>query len=205
MGAAAAFKASFKSIPDALGDFMFQGVNAVIRGVGNMINAVVTRVNKFIGTLNGALAKLPEWAGGGSLQIGTLSEVKLDGVENPFEGAAEAASTAAIDAYQKQQGQTDFGNPSAELDAVAAKIDISAAAARSAAKAALSMATEPLSSLDKLREAMAGTGDEVDETSTSVTKLQNELDNLGADGGGGGSGAGGKAGKGAKGKSLKEN
>jgi|GEM_PF-1676470 len=199
-GAAEAVKASFSSIPGALGDFMFQAANSVIDGVEEMINAVVRRVNKFIGSLNNALAKLPAWAGGGSLSIGAVDEVSLGGVGNPFSGQADALRNAAQDAFAAEQGRSDFGNRSDELLKLSSGIDASAAAARTASSVFLDMATAPLSSLDGLQSSVEQTEDKVDDTSGAVRNLQEELEALG-DGGGSSGGGGGKA---KKGKSLKE-
>ncbi|AUR38349.1 putative phage tail tape measure protein (plasmid) [Phaeobacter piscinae] len=197
IGAAEAFKTAFQGIPQALGDFMFQAANSVIDGVEEMINAVVSRINKFISGLNSALAKLPSWAGGGSLSVGLVGEVRLGGVDNPFAGKAAGVGQAAQDAYDAAQGTSDFGGRTDRLEAVAAGIDTSAAAARAASDVFLDMATAPLTSIDALREAMQETEGDIDSTSEATTRLQQELDKLG-DGGGGG------AGKGKSGKSIKE-
>ncbi|UWR40246.1 phage tail tape measure protein [Phaeobacter inhibens] len=197
IGAAEAFKTAFQGIPQALGDFMFQAANSVIDGVEGMINAVVSRINKFISGLNSALAKLPSWAGGGSLSVGLVGEVNLGGVDNPFAGKAAGMGQAAQDAYDAAQGTSDFGGRADRLEAVASGIDTSAAAARAASDVLLDMATAPLTSIDALRDAMQETEGDIDSTSEATTRLQQELGKLG-DGGGGG------AGKGKSGKSIKE-
>ncbi|MFV1591156.1 phage tail tape measure protein [Phaeobacter sp. JH20_36] len=199
IGAAEAFKTAFQGIPHALGDFMFQAANSVIDGVEGMINAVVGRINKFISGLNSALAKLPSWAGGGSLSVGLVGEVYLGGVDNPFAGKAAGMGQAAQDAYDAAQGTSDFGGRANRLEALASGIDTSAAAARAASDVLLDMATAPLTSIDALREAMQETEGDIDSTSEATTRLQQELDKLGN----GGGGAGG-AGKGKSGKSIKE-
>ncbi|AUR01973.1 hypothetical protein [Phaeobacter inhibens] len=197
IGAAEAFKTAFQGIPHALGDFMFQAANSVIDGVEGMINAVVSRINKFISGLNSALAKLPSWAGGGSLSVGLVGEVNLGGVDNPFAGKAAGMGQAAQDAYDAAQGTSDFGGRADRLEALASGIDTSAAAARAASDVLLDMATAPLTSIDALREAMQETEGDIDSTSEATTRLQQELDKLGNGGGGG-------AGKGKSGKSIKE-
>ena len=198
-GAAAAFRASFKSIPGALGDFMFQAANSVVDGVEGMINAVVTRINTFISGLNSALDKLPAWAGGGSLSIGLVDEVDLGSIANPFAGKAEEMSRAAQEAYEAALGSTNFGDRSAELDELAAKIDVSAAAARSASAVFLDMATAPMQSIEALREAMQGTETDTDNAASAAENLKDKLDDLEDGPGGGGGGKGGK-GEGKKGQ-----
>lgn len=195
VGAAGAFKASFRAIPGALGDFMFQAANSVIDGVEGMINAVSRRINSFIQTLNDALALLPDWAGGGSLSIGLLGDVNLGDVNNPFQGQAEKVREAAQEAFAAAQGSSDFGKGGSQISALASDIETSAAAARTASKVFWNMATAPLDSVGALRDAMEETGGEVDATSDAVTRLQDELASLGD-----GEGATG----GGKGKSPKE-
>ncbi len=55
-GAFDAVKAIWGALPQAIGDFVFQAANGLIGGVESMLNAVVTRINSFIETLNSALA-----------------------------------------------------------------------------------------------------------------------------------------------------
>ena len=184
-GAAAAFRASFKSIPGALGDFMFQAANSVVDGVEGMINAVVIRINTFISGLNSALKKLPSWAGGGSLSIGLVDEVDLGSVSNPFAGKAEDMGRAAKEAYEAALGSTDFGDRSAELDELAAKIDVSAAAARSASAVFLDMATAPMQSIEALREAMQGAETDTNNAADAAENLKDLLEDLDERGGGG--------------------
>ncbi|UWR76628.1 phage tail tape measure protein [Phaeobacter inhibens] len=192
-GASAAFRTSFKSIPGALGDFMFQAANSVVDGVEGMINAVVTRINSFISGLNSALDKLPSWAGGGSLSIGLVDEVDLGSISNPFAGKAEEVGKAAQDAYEAALGSTNFDDRSAELDELAAKIDVSAAAARSASAVYLDMATAPMQSIEALREAMQGTEADTENAATAAKDLKDKLDDL--DSGPGGGNGGGNKGK----------
>lgn len=179
VGAAEAFKGAFKQIPGALGDFMFQAVNSVISGVESMINAVIRRVNNFVGSVNSLLAKLPSWAGGDTAKIGLVSEVDLGGVNNPFAGRAGSMGDAAIAAYNAAQGQADFSARTGQLRDLAKAADISAAAARTAGKVFLTFATEPLESVQALKDVLAETGDETDATTDAVAKLEGQLSKLG--------------------------
>lgn len=83
-------------LPSAIGDFAYQAANALIDGVEGMLNAVAARINGFIGTMNSALALLPEWATGeGGLKIGEVGTVDLGNIANPYEGAGDAIRDVA--------------------------------------------------------------------------------------------------------------
>lgn len=111
-GAFDGVKAIWGALPQAIGDFAYQAANGLIGGVEAMLNAVVSRVNRFIEGMNAALAMLPDWATGeGGLKIGTLEAVDLGGIANPFEGAATAAGSAAADAFRTAMGKTYVDTP----------------------------------------------------------------------------------------------
>lgn len=83
-------------LPDAIGDFAYKAANSLIDGVESMLNAVVKRVNDFIGKLNTALSYLPEWAtGADGISIGTVGDISLGDVGNPYAGGAAKATDAA--------------------------------------------------------------------------------------------------------------
>jgi hypothetical protein len=95
------------ALPQTIGDFAYQAANGLIDGVEAMLNAVVSRINRFIEGLNSALALLPDWAvGEGGARIGTLDPVDLGGVENPYAGAAAATGTAATEAFRAAMGRS---------------------------------------------------------------------------------------------------
>ena len=106
-GAFDAVKAIWGALPQAIGDFAYQAANGLIDGVESMLNAVVTRINTFIAGLNAALSLLPKWAtGDGGINIGVLPQVTLGGIDNPFEGAAAEAGSAAGKAFSDAMGKT---------------------------------------------------------------------------------------------------
>lgn len=106
------------SLPGAIGDFAYQAANSLIAGVESMLNAVVSRINSFIESLNAALALLPEWATGeGGVRIGTLDPVALGRIGNPFEGGAAAAGRAAAAAFEAALGRTYVQAPDLGLRA----------------------------------------------------------------------------------------
>ena len=101
-------------LPSAIGDFAYQAANSLISGVESMLNAVVQRINSFIGMLNNALSALPEWAvGEGGIKIGELGEIKFDRIDNPYAGAGKAikdvAGRIAAAATQTNEGLANAG------------------------------------------------------------------------------------------------
>jgi len=100
------------ALPQTIGDFAYQAANGLIDGVEAMLNAVVSRINRFIEGLNSALSLLPDWAvGEGGAQIGTLDPVDLGGIENPYAGAAAASGAAAADAFRAAMGRSYVDAP----------------------------------------------------------------------------------------------
>ncbi|NDW45376.1 phage tail tape measure C-terminal domain-containing protein [Ruegeria sp. PrR005] len=170
------------SLPGAIGDFAYQAANGLIGGVEAMLNGVVTRINSFIETLNAALALLPEWATGeGGVRIGTLDPVDLSRIENPFEGAATAAGTAAADAFSAALSRTYIAPPDLGLGAMAEDARARADAYREAAGMLTDAATRPLAAWQALKAAVTGSGTEAEtaltDAATSADALAAGLDN----------------------------
>lgn len=155
-----AIKAIWSMLPAAIGDMAFKAANALIAGVEAMLNGVVTRINRFIAGINSALSMLPEWAvGEGGVQIGELAEVSLGRIANQYEGAAEAAGSAAADAFAAAWGRTYVEPP----DLFGDLADEAASAAKEhleQAKAMGEAAVAPLDSWRALQEAVTRTGEE---------------------------------------------
>ncbi len=118
--------------PAPSADFAFQAANGLIGGVEAMLNGVVARINRFITALNGALDLLPDWAvGEGGVRIGTLDPLTLGRIDNPFAGSAEAAGTAAADAFAAALSRTYVEPPDLGLGAMGgATTSATASAAR---------------------------------------------------------------------------
>ena len=194
------------SLPGAIGDFAYQAANGLIGGVEAMLNGVVTRINSFIETLNAALALLPEWATGeGGVRIGTLDAVDLSRIDNPFEGAATAAGTAAADAFSAALSRTYITPPDLGLGAMAEDARARADAYREAAGMLTDAATRPLAAWQALKDAVTGSGTEAEtaltDAATSADALATGLDDTaGAANGAGGAArdAGTAAGEGAE-------
>lgn len=169
------------SLPGAIGDFAYQAANGLIGGVEAMLNGVVTRINSFIETLNAALALLPEWATGeGGVRIGTLDAVDLSRIDNPFEGAATAAGTAAADAFSAALSRTYITPPDLGLGAMAEDARARADAYREAAGMLTDAATRPLAAWQALKDAVTGSGTEAEtaltDAATSADALATGLD-----------------------------
>lgn len=166
------------SLPGAIGDFAYQAANGLIGGVEAMLNGVVTRINGFIETLNAALALLPEWAvGEGGVRIGTLDAVDLSRIDNPFEGAATAAGTAAADAFSDALARTCIAPPDLGLGAMADDARARADACREAAGMLTDAATRPLAAWQALKDAVTGSGTEA---GTALTDAATSADALAA-------------------------
>jgi len=169
------------SLPGAIRDFAYQAANGLIGGVEAMLNGVVTRINSFIETLNAALALLPEWATGeGGVRIGTLDAVDLSRIDNPFEGAATAAGTAAADAFSAALSRTYITPPDLGLGAMAEDARARADAYREAAGMLTDAATRPLAAWQALKDAVTGSGTEAEtaltDAATSADALATGLD-----------------------------
>ncbi|SIS76638.1 phage tail tape measure C-terminal domain-containing protein [Phaeovulum vinaykumarii] len=194
------------SLPGAIGDFAYQAANGLIGGVEAMLNGVVTRINSFIETLNAALALLPEWATGeGGVRIGTLDAVDLSRIDNPFEGAATAAGTAAADAFSDALARTYIAPPDLGLGAMADDARARADAYAEAAGMLTDAATRPLAAWQALKDAVTGSGTESEaaltDAATSADALAAGLDDTAtaANGAGGAArGAGTATGEGAE-------
>ena len=166
------------SLPGAIGDFAYQAANGLIGGVEAMLNGVVTRINSFIETLNAALSLLPEWATGeGGVRIGTLDAVDLSRIDNPFEGAATAAGTAAADAFSAALSRTYITPPDLGLGAMAEDARARADGYREAAGMLTDAATRPLATWQALKDAVTGSGTEAE---TALTDAATSADALAA-------------------------
>ncbi|NAZ38204.1 phage tail tape measure C-terminal domain-containing protein [Rubellimicrobium sp. CFH 75288] len=183
-GAYDAAVAIWGSLPGAIGDFAFQAANGLISGVEAMLNAVVTRINSFIETLNAALALLPEWATGeGGVRIGILDPVELGRIGNPFEGAATAAGAAAADAFSAALARTYLEPPDLGLGAMADDARARADGYREAAGMLADAAGRPLASWQALKDAVTGTGVDAEtalaDAAAAAGALGEELDDTG--------------------------
>ena len=197
-GAYEAIKAVWGKLPAAIGDFAFQAANGLIAGVEAMLNGVVTRINNFIGGINGAFAMLPEWATGeGGVQIGLLDPFSLGRIDNPFEGGAAAAGTAAADAFAAAFEKTYVETPDLFGD-LASEASAAAAGYLDAARQFGEAAVRPLESWQALKNAVTASGedgaDALDDAAAAADRVADALDKAGGAAGRAGA-AGRKAGR----------
>ncbi|MGP6089742.1 phage tail tape measure C-terminal domain-containing protein [Antarctobacter jejuensis] len=176
-GAYDAAVAIWGSLPGAIGDFAFEAANGLISGVEAMLNGVVTRINRFVETLNSALALLPDWAtGGASIKIGQLDPVSLGRVDNPFAGQAQAAGVAAGEAFAAALSRSYAQAPDLALGSAAEDARFRAAGYREAASMLSDAASQPLASWQALQAAVSGTGTAAD---TALSDAALAADGLG--------------------------
>jgi lambda family phage tail tape measure protein len=160
-GAYGAIKAIWGNLPGAIGDFAYQAANALIAGVEAMLNAVVSRINGFIGGLNAALDLLPDWATGGEpLAIGLLDPVALGRIENQFAGAAARAGEAAKEAFRAAFDDNAISVPDLGLEDFARAARQTAEEFRESYQSTFARLTLPLESWEALRQAMVAAGEE---------------------------------------------
>ncbi len=189
-----AIKAIWALLPDAIGDLAFKAANGLIAGVEAMLNGVVTRINSFISGINAALAMLPEWAvGEGGAQIGLLDPFSIGRIDNPFEGSASDAGSAAAEAFSAAWDRTYIEPPDlfgdlADQAAAAASAHLDAAQALGAA------AVAPLESWQALKDAVTASGEDganaLDDAAGAAERVAGAMDRAG-----GAAGRAGAAGK----------
>ena len=189
-----AIKAIWALLPDAIGDLAFKAANGLIAGVEAMLNGVVTRINSFISGINAALAMLPEWAvGEGGAQIGLLDPFSIGRIDNPFEGSASDAGSAAAEAFSAAWDRTYIEPPDlfgdlADQAAAATSAHLDAAQALGAA------AVAPLESWQALKDAVTASGEDganaLDDAAGAAERVAGAMDRAG-----GAAGRAGAAGK----------
>ena len=139
-------------LPAAIGDLAFQAANSLVDGVEAMLNGVVSRINGFIGGINQGLEAL-----GSERRITLVPDLDLGAIENPFTGAAEAAGTAAADAFSAALSRTYIEPPDLGLGTMADDARARADAYREAAGKLGEAASRPLASWEALKAAVAST------------------------------------------------
>ena len=158
-GAYEAIKAIWGLLPAAIGDLAFQAANSLVDGVEAMLNGVVSRINGFIGGINQGLEAL-----GSERRISLVPDLDLGEIENRFEGAASAATTAAQAAFNRAFEDNPLTAPDLGLTEAANRALESANLYRGAARDLAEGARAPLESWEALRDAVRGTDGEADQT-----------------------------------------
>lgn len=154
-GAYEAIKAIWGLLPAAIGDLAFQAANSLVDGVEAMLNGVVSRINGFIGGINQGLEAL-----GSERRISPVPDLDLGEIENRFEGAASAATTAAQAAFDRAFEDNPLTAPDLGLTETANRALESANVYRGAARDLAEGARAPLESWHALRDAVRGTDED---------------------------------------------
>jgi hypothetical protein len=174
-GAYLAIKAIWGLLPAAIGDLAFQAANSLVDGVEAMLNGVVSRINDFIGGINTGLEAL-----GSDRRISVVPDLDLGEIENRFEGAATAASTAAQKAFDRAFKDNALTAPDLGLTGAAADALESANLYRGVARDLANSARAPLESWQALRDAVRGRDDDgagaLTEATSAAERLETALD-----------------------------
>ena len=188
-GALLAVREIWSRLPAVIGDLVYAAANRMLDGIEAMLNGAIARIDAFTGRIRDALAAV-----GIETTFGSIGEISLGDIENPFAGASADAGTAAADAFRRAFEDNPLSAPDLGLDGIAAEALATANTYRQAAIDLANSATAPLTSWAALRDAVAGTGEEgagaLDDATTSADRLAAAMDQAGdAVGGGGGGGA----------------
>jgi lambda family phage tail tape measure protein len=110
VGAYQGIKATWKQLPAAIGDIVYQTVNATIKGVESMINSVVGLMNTYIGSLYNSAGGLASKFGVDIGSFKDIGQISFGGVDNPYAGAANSVNAGISDAMKSAQGTDYVGN-----------------------------------------------------------------------------------------------
>jgi lambda family phage tail tape measure protein len=191
-GAYEAIKAIWGLLPAAIADLAFQAANSLVDGVEAMLNGVVSRINTFIGGINQGLEAL-----GSERRISIIPDLELGQIENRFEGAASAATTAAQTAFDRAFEDNPLTAPDLGLTQAANAELATANTYRGAARDLAEGARAPLESWQALRDAVQGSNeggaDALTEATGAAERLETALDDAGRAATGAGAAAGAAA------------
>ncbi|AGI73808.1 putative phage tail tape measure protein [Octadecabacter arcticus 238] len=181
-GALLAVREIWSRLPDVIGDLVFSAANRMLDGIEVMLNGAIARIDAFTGRIRDALAAV-----GIETAFGSIGEISLGDIENPFAGASADAGSAAVDAFRRAFEDNPLSAPDLGLDGIAAEALTTANTYRQAAIDLARGAAAPLTSWAALRDAVAGTGEEgaaaLDDATASADRL---ADAMGRAGGGAG-------------------
>jgi hypothetical protein len=170
-GAYEAIKAIWGLLPAAIGDLAFQAANSLVDGVEAMLNGVVSRINTFIGGINQGLEAL-----GSERRISIIPDLELGQIENRFEGAASAATTAAQTAFDRAFEDNPLTAPDLGLTQAANAELATANTYRGAARDLAEGARAPLESWQALRDAVQGSNEGGADALTEATGAAERLE-----------------------------
>jgi ABC-type multidrug transport system fused ATPase/permease subunit len=95
-GALLAVREIWSRLPDVIGDLVFSAANRMLDGIEVMLNGAIARIDAFTGRIRDALAAV-----GIETAFGSIGEISLGDIDNPFAGASADAGTAAADAFRR--------------------------------------------------------------------------------------------------------
>ncbi len=185
-GALLAVREIWSRLPVVIGDLVFSAANRMLDGIEAMLNGAIARIDAFTGKIRDALAAV-----GIETTFGSIGEISLGDIENPFAGASADTGSAAADAFRRAFADNPLTEPDLGLDGIAAEALATANTYRQAATDLAAGATAPLASWAALRDAVAGTGEEgtaaLDDATVSAERLAGAMaqagDAVGGDGG----------------------
>ena len=191
-GALLAVREIWSRLPALIGHLVFSAANRMLDGIEAMLNGAIARIDAFTGKIRDALAAV-----GIETTFGSIGEISLGDIENPFAGASADAGSAAADAFRRAFADNPLTAPDLGLDGIAAEALATANTYRQAATDLAAGATAPLASWAALRDAVAGTGEDgaaaLDDATVSAERLAGAMaqagDAVGGDGGSGGGAA----------------
>ncbi|QDP57392.1 MAG: putative tail length tape measure protein [Prokaryotic dsDNA virus sp.] len=102
VGAFEAIMATWRQFPAAMGDIAYQAADAFVRGIQNMGRTAIAEVNGVIASINGTLRDAGIAIPMLDAPINILPP-SMDGVSNPYAGAAAGAAGAASAAFAGAQ------------------------------------------------------------------------------------------------------
>lgn len=181
-GALLAIKEIWGKLPAVIADLVIMAANKMLDGIEAMLNGAIKRIDAFTGKIRDALAAV-----GIETTFGTIGEVNLGDIPNPFAGATADAGTAAAEAFRRAFEDNPLSVPDLGLDETAAEALRRANDYRQAATDLANGATAPLTSWGALRDAVSGAGedgaDALDEATSSAERFNDAITKAGGSAG----------------------
>lgn len=173
-GTLLAIKEIWSRLPAVIGDLVYRAANRMLQGMEAMLNGAIGRIDAFTGKIREALAAI-----GVETTFGTIGEISLGDIANPYAQGAEEAGLAASEAFRKAFEDNPLAVPDFGLEGLAREAQAAAEQSREAAQDLAQGAMAPLTSWQALKEAVTGAGDAgasaLDEASSSADRLTSAL------------------------------
>lgn len=174
VGALLAIKEIWSRLPAVIGDLVYRAANRMLQGMEAMLNGAIGRIDAFTGKIREALAAI-----GVETTFGTIGEISLGDIANPYAQGAQEAGLAASEAFRKAFEDNPLAVPDFGLEGLAREAQAAADRSREAAQDLAQGAMAPLTSWQALKAAVTGAGDEgasaLDGASNSADRLTSAL------------------------------